>query len=68
MRIFWIGSSPTYGAAMNKLRQEAQLHDRRSALVNVTWDVQWSLLWPAFGVRRITLTADVVEFTDPPGE
>jgi len=62
-------SSPSYARAMNDVRKQAPMEGKPTAVTNVTQDssVIWCLL---FTLPKITLTADIVEFTNaaaPPG-
>jgi len=65
-RVLGIGFSPQYSKAMQKLRILAELDDRPRALINIATDNNtWN-----YGIVMggdIVITADVIEFTGPPG-
>jgi len=58
-------SSPSYAKAMNKVRRQAPMEGKATAITNVTQDsaIIWCLL---FTLPKLTVTADIVEFTQAP--
>jgi hypothetical protein len=55
-------STPSYVDAMNDLRSQAPMENRAAALANVVQEESslWLLL---FSIPKITITADIIEFT-----
>lgn len=64
MRVFLIGDSASYADAMHMLKVKAGLDGTSRALINITEDKTWSGFWPVLVYGTLTLTADVIEFTD----
>ena len=63
LKVFGIGSSPSYAQALRMLKQQAEMEGSSRALVNVTEDTKWKGFFPFAWRKVITVTADVVEFT-----
>jgi hypothetical protein len=56
-------STPSYADAMKSLHEKVSMEGRATSLINVTEDK--SLLYLIlFSVPRLTITADVIEFTE----
>jgi hypothetical protein len=58
-------STPSYARAMHSLRSEAPMEGKATALANVTEDDS-SLYLVLFSIPSVTVTADIIEFTDGP--
>lgn len=63
VRVLGMGSSATYAEAMAELRKKANLTAGSRALVNITEDIDRQFLPVLFQNSKVTLTADVVEFS-----
>jgi hypothetical protein len=55
--------SPTFADAMENLHSKVQMRGKATSLVNITQDKS-ELFLLLFSVPKITITADVIEFTD----
>ena len=64
---FWLlfipFSTPSYGDAMESLHEKVSLEGRATSLINVTEDKSTFTLL-LFSIPKLTITADVIEFTD----
>jgi hypothetical protein len=65
-RVFGIGTRAKFSAALAQIREQAQIKDRSRALINITEDDDWFNTLIVAG-ETLTVTADVIEFTGPPG-
>jgi hypothetical protein len=65
-RVFGLGTRAKFSAALAQIREQAQIKDRSRALINITEDDDWYNVGIVAG-ETLTVTADVIEFTGPPG-